>query len=275
MKTFQRTISGQTYKGEVFERLDIINKFNRSEKDWILIDQYQKTFPQLLLNDVEGFVIDARILWRELGEPQGKFADWSRRKIKEIYSKASDYEVLRKLEKNSKGGRPEENYMLTLETAKAVALGAGTTKNSGKEVREKGQLVRKYFITMEKILKEYELWLNTRHPEREGYKKMKYTICEWCKRRDYDYLEDIFYTREANMLNLALTGMKAMDIRVTKHVLDKQTRDNLSLEVNQALATLQEINIALLQSDMDFDIREQIIKNNCEITYKHIKENFV
>lgn len=93
MKKFQKTINGQVYKGEKFDKLDIINKFNCSEEEWNLIDQYQNTFPQLLLDNVEGFVIDARTLWKELGEPQGEFKKWSKRKITNNYERGSDYEV--------------------------------------------------------------------------------------------------------------------------------------------------------------------------------------
>ena len=54
--------------------------FNAEETQIIL--DYQKKLPILVENDnVEGFCIDARDLWKQLGEPQGKFADWVKRKI--------------------------------------------------------------------------------------------------------------------------------------------------------------------------------------------------
>ncbi|MBM7835747.1 antA/AntB antirepressor family protein [Clostridium sardiniense] len=274
MKKFQKTINGEKYKGEKFERLDIINKFNRSEKEWNLIDQYQNTFPQLLLQDVEGFIIDARILWSELGEPQGKFADWVKRKIVGIYRENKDFEVIRKLEKNSKGGRPEENYILTLETAKALALSIGTTKNSSEEVRNKGRLVRDYFILIEKILKEYEDWIKERNPERAGYKEMKQAIYEWCIRKGYDCLNETFYSREGNMLNVVLTGQRAIDLRFIKGIIDNQTRDNLDIEVNKALSDLQNNNSMLLANNMEFEIRKQFLENYCNMKYKNIRENF-
>lgn len=274
MRKFQKTINGVVYKGEKFERLDIINKFNRTEKEWNLIEQYQNTFPQLLLQDVDDFIIDARTLWSELGEPQGRFADWIKRKVIGIYSENDDFKVFRKLANNSKGGRPEENYLFTLDTAKSLALGVGTTKNSSEEVRNKGKLVRDYFILIEKILKEYEDWTKERNPEREGYKEMKVAIHDWCIRKEFDFLNDYFYIREANMLNIVLTGQKAIDLRVLKGVKDNKTRDNLDIEINKALADLQNNNMMLLANDMDFEIRQQFLENYCNKKYKYIKERF-
>ena len=274
MKKFQKTINGVTYKGEKFEKSDIINKFNRTDEEWNLIDQYQNTFPQLLLENVEDFIIDARTLWSELGEPQGKFSDWIKRKVMGIYKENNDFKVIRKLAKNSKGGRPEENYILTLETAKALALSVGTTKNSSEEVRNKGRLVRDYFILIEKILKEYEDWTRERNPEKQGWKEMKMVVSEWCMRRNFDYLDKTFYIREANMLNMVLTGQKAIDLRMLKGVKGNQTRNNLDKEVNKALADLQNNNMMLLANDMDFEMRKQFLENYCNTKYKYIKDKF-
>ena len=42
-----------------------------------------KKFPILVENDnsTDDFPVNARDLWKQLGEPQGKFADWIKRKI--------------------------------------------------------------------------------------------------------------------------------------------------------------------------------------------------
>ncbi|MDK0621610.1 antA/AntB antirepressor family protein [Clostridium perfringens] len=279
MRKFQKTINGVVYKGEKFERLDIINKFNRTEEEWNLIEQYQNTFPQLLLQDVEGIIIDARTLWNELGKPQGKFADWIKRKVVGIYRENKDYQCFSQTcetqrKSGQKGLSTSTQYMLTLETAKALALGIGTTKNSSEEVRNKGRLVRDYFILIEKILKEYENWTKERNPEKEGYKEMKVAIHDWCARKGFDFLNDYFYIREANMLNIVLTGQKAIDLRALKGVKDNKTRDNLDIEINKALADLQNNNMMLLANDMDFEIRQQFLENYCNKKYKYIKERF-
>lgn len=81
MKNFTKTINGIKYKGQMFEKLDIINKFNQSEEKWELIDQYQKIFPELLLKDTNDFIINGRILWEQLGEPHTQFNKWIERKL--------------------------------------------------------------------------------------------------------------------------------------------------------------------------------------------------
>lgn len=275
MKVFQRKINGQVYKGELFERLDILNKFNRTEEEWGLIDKYQKTFPQLLLDDVEGFIIDARTLWKELGEPQGEFGKFIKKKVLECDNYQENFDFItveQTVDGNNKGRFTGVDYLFTLNVAKELAQGIGTTKHSSEEVREKGQLVRRYFILIEKILKEYENWTKERNPEKEGFKEMKVAIHDWCVRNSFDYLNDYFYIREANMLNIVLTGRKAIDLRVMKNVKDNQTRDNLDIEVNKALADLQNNNIMLLANNMDFNTRQQFLENYCNMKYKHIKE---
>lgn len=274
MKKFQKTINGEVYKGEYFEEKDLINKFKKSKNDWELVDSYQKTFQALLLEDVEGFVIDARTLWNELGKPYDEFAKFMKKKVFDLFENNVDYEVIDLLvdkSKRSKNGRPEVNYNLTLETAKSLALGVGTTKKSSKEVRDKGNLVRRYFILMENIIKKNEYWNEIREPEKEGAKIMKSAICNWCIRNGFDNLNEVFYTREFNMLNLSLTGMDAQQLRLITNTKDKQTRDNLTAEVNKALSFLQFTNTALLNNNLDFKTRTEFIKVTCENTYKNIK----
>lgn len=267
MKSFTKTINGQKYKGKVFERSDIVNKFNKTEKEWELIDKYQKTFPQLLINDTEDFVIDGEILCKELdvgdtytkwllGKNRGKL-------IKYNFTEGVDYH-LAKVPTVAKGSK-KHMITLTLDCAKKVAI---------RQNNNKGDLVCDYFILIEKILKEYETWKLIREPEKQGFNKMKKYISEWCKKRGYDNSNNYFYIREANLLNESLTGLRAIDIRIKKQVEDNQTRNNLDYTVNNILATLQEINISLLIADMDFDKRKEIIENTCSSQYSHIKELF-
>lgn len=161
-----------------------------------------------------------------------------------------------------------------LDVAKDLAMSVGMNKASNDISKNKGKMVRSYFKLMEKILKKYEVWSEVRKVEKDGWNEMKATIAEWCQRKGFDFLNDYFYMREANMLNEALTGKKASDIRVFKKVLDNQTRNNLDKEINRALSELQQINMGLLDSDMDFEERKLVIGNRCRRKYKEIKEKF-
>ncbi|QEK12592.1 hypothetical protein FQB35_09780 [Crassaminicella thermophila] len=46
-------------KVKVFEKKELIEKLGFTEEDAKLVMKYQKTFPELLQDGVEGFVIDA------------------------------------------------------------------------------------------------------------------------------------------------------------------------------------------------------------------------
>lgn len=164
------------------------------------------------------------------------------------------------------GSSTAKEYILTLDCAKNLAM----------MEKKKGELVRRYFLLMENILKEYEKWSLIREPEKCGANDLKQSIKEWCERNDkLDVPVSVFYTQEFNMLNVCLTGFKAQDIRNIKNVLDSQTRNNLDFEVNNALHMLQFTDIALLNSNMSFEQRKSIIENTCNKTYKHIKDEFI
>jgi len=86
--------------------------------------------------------VDARELHTALGVKK-KFADWISPKLKDtMLDEGVDYLVVNPQEgKNPKGGRPTTNYILTLDTAKHIAMMSRTAK--GKEVRA-------YFIEVER-----------------------------------------------------------------------------------------------------------------------------
>ncbi len=85
--------------------------------------------------------VNSRELWKQL-EVQDKYADWIKYQIESLeLEEKLDFEVFRKKPKNPQGGRPETDYILSLDTAKHIAMSSRT---------QKGKEVRKYFIEMEK-----------------------------------------------------------------------------------------------------------------------------
>lgn len=77
------------------------------------------------------------------------YKDWSERRLSDIDAlEYEDYEVLLKNERNSKGGRPQKDHIIKLDTAKEMAM---------LERNEKGKQVRRYFIQIEKKYKENSL----------------------------------------------------------------------------------------------------------------------
>ena len=85
--------------------------------------------------------VNARDL-HEFLESKQIFANWIRSRIIDYgFQKGSDFIVLNRNEKNLSGGRPKDEYYLTLDTGKELAM---------LEKNEKGRQARKYFIECEK-----------------------------------------------------------------------------------------------------------------------------
>jgi phage anti-repressor protein len=89
--------------------------------------------------------VNARELWDKL-EIETRFNDWITRRI-ELYGFIEGEDFYSNLSKST-GGRREKEYLLTLDTAKELAM---------VENNEAGKAVRKYFIAVEK-----EYWKKVR-----------------------------------------------------------------------------------------------------------------
>jgi phage anti-repressor protein len=275
MKKFTRTINGIKYKGKLFEREDLIEKLGRTEDEWSLVEKYQKNFIQLLINDTKDFVIDGEQLCNELGV-LSNFTDWLLRPnkgkegklIKYRCKEGEDYVInlaSEKSERKNHGGNNKKVITLTLECAKKIAM---------RQNNEYGDIVCDYFILMEKILKEYESWMQVREPEKSSYLIMDKAINEWGIRNEIPNLDRYLQKRECNLINMCLVGYKASDIQDILNCKDRITRDHFKKEYNLAITNLQEINTLLLDSDMLFSEREKYIQKLCNNRYSHIKEDF-
>ena len=270
MKT--RTIN--KIKVKVFEEYELLEKLGLSKEECDLILEYQDKFPELLQDDKSGFVISTKLLHNQLLVGRD-YSTWIKSRMSKYnFNENIDYTIVDSIHqnggiKNTKGGdRKSKDYFVTLEVAKMLSL---------VENNDIGLVVRKYFMLMEKTLRNYESWNVTRGLEKDGWNDMKEQIKQWCIRKDYDYMLDIFYIREANSINESLTGLKACEIKAHLGYSDNITRDHLEEYINKAINELQKLNISLLMSDLDFEFRKNIIKTTCENKYPHlyIKQNKV
>jgi phage anti-repressor protein len=84
--------------------------------------------------------VDARMLWENL-ESRQEFANWIKNRLAD-FVEGVDYDVFDKVIKNPLGGRPQTNYLLTLNTAKHICL---------LERSEPGRKIRQYLIEVEKL----------------------------------------------------------------------------------------------------------------------------
>lgn len=265
MKT--KIIKGIKY--DMFERDDIINKLNRSEKDWELVDKYQTTFPELTKNS-EGFCISTKELHKQLSVGRD-FSTWIKgRMTKYNFIENEDFVVRSLIHQNggikNKGGdRKSVDYLVSIDMAKQLCM---------IENNELGNIVRKYFIIMEKSLRDYLVWINVREPEKKNWNYMIECLKVWSKNKipDFDETNDLKFIRirEANMLNVCLTGMTASELQKYKDMKDDITRDHLDKDINSAMDSLQTINSSLLLGNLDFESRKQIIKTTCENKFKEL-----
>jgi phage anti-repressor protein len=235
-------------------------QFNEDEVK--LVMEAQRKFPELLVNEGEK-IENARNLYLELGLDISHWAKWYKKNIlsNEFFKENEDWWGLRTEGENLKGGRPTLDFIITIEFAKHLSM---TVRN------ENGHKIRSYFILMEKAIKGIQGHLLIREPEKQGYKEMKQYIEKWCDINGYDKTLEIFYTREADMLNENLTGMKASELKHYIGYRDRETREHLSVDTNKAIYELQLLNCSLLMANLDFETRKNIIKTTCENKYSDL-----
>ena len=151
-----------------------------------------------------------------------------------------------------------EEYNLTLETSKQLAM---------IENNKNGKVARKYFIQVEKILKEAVKWEKIRKPEKTRYKELCQELKGYMNRNlnkepmNYDFMN------EANMLNKICLGADAKHIRAYVEAQDENTRDWLEIKYNEYLDKMQELDIMYLKMNMDKTRRCDLIQQGFKALY--------
>lgn len=252
-----------------FTKRQLIDQCGFSAEETQIILDYQKKLPILVdNNEVDGFCINARDLWDQLGKPQGKFADWVKRKVtikktkggSLLFNENKDYSTIsQKCEIANTGGFKEHlEYFLTIDCAKNVSMMENT---------DNGALCRKYFILMEKAVKDNVKWELIRNPLREGYKAMQKALDEYMIRMVQRNADDWDYRIEADVLNVIATGFKAQEIRSYVGCKDNATRDSLTSTYNEYLLKLQELNIVYLGMNMNRYDRYKMLRQSFDILF--------
>jgi phage anti-repressor protein len=90
--------------------------------------------------------VNARELWEAL-ESKQEFANWIKDRVEKYgFTEGGDYLII--LSNNNERGRPKQEYVLTLDVAKEIAM---------VENNDKGRMIRRYFIEAEKRYRELKL----------------------------------------------------------------------------------------------------------------------
>ncbi|WP_082137142.1 phage antirepressor KilAC domain-containing protein [Clostridium haemolyticum] len=101
-------------------------------------------------------VVDGRELWNGLGVRK-EFATWIKNNLQSVDAiEHTDFEVLSFKENNLEGGRPTQEYILTLDIAKEICMVAGASPRANKELKAKSKEYRKYLINVEKKYKQLQ-----------------------------------------------------------------------------------------------------------------------
>ena len=251
-----------------FNKRQLLDQCGFSAEETQIILDYQKKLPILVENDENEFSINARDLWEQLGRPQGKFADWIKRKITTkktkggilLFVENKDYNTIsQKCEIANTGGFKEYlDYFLTIDCAKNVSMMENT---------DNGALCRKYFILMEKAVKKNTEWELVRYPLKQGYKAMQKSLDEYMIRMVQRNADEWDYRIEADALNVIATGFKAQEIRNYVGCRDNITRDSLTVTYNEYLLKLQELNVIYLGMNMNRYERYKMLKQSFEILF--------
>lgn len=250
-----------------FNKRQLLDQFGFTTEEAQIILDYQKKLPILVENDeVEGFCVNARDLWVQLDSPQGKFADWTKRKLVTKKTKGGivtfqenkDYIGFSQNCEKPSGGRPTQEYSLTIDCAKNLSMMENT---------DNGALCRQYFILMEKAVKRNIEWELIRYPLREGYKKMQEALNQYMNRIIQKDADDWDYRIEADALNVIATGFPAKEIRLFVGCKDNVTRDSLAATYNEYLMKLQELNIVYLGMNMNRYDRYKMLKQSFDILF--------
>lgn len=167
-------------------------------------------------------------------------------------------ELTPNLAKNTRRGRPEKDYILTIGTAKELAM---------IENNEKGRAIRKYFIRCEEHLKEIAPAIQKKALNRlkARLKVADYSrpMCDALTIQRLSLGKETkphHYTNEFDMINRIVLGMTAKAYRKA-HNLTGDIRDHITEEQLNHLAYLEKSNITLIDMGWNYEKRKaELIK---------------
>lgn len=225
----------------------------------------------LLLNEKLGALkdnqinsVNARSLHETLNIKK-QFTDWIKDQIHILQLKRGrDYAVLLPEELNRSGGRPTEEYVVSLDVSKHIAMMSQT---------DMGYKIREYFILAEKTLKQLLDWEENRARTKLTFPKMSTALKE--SREDQGKETEFYhYSTEADLLNRIILGMTSKQYKLLHNLnSDEALRDRLNEMELRAFEDLQQFNVCLLSIQTPFEQRkEQLIKRYVVFKNKYFKD---
>ncbi|WP_272575177.1 antA/AntB antirepressor family protein [Providencia sp. PROV273] len=155
---------------------------------------------------------------------------------------------------NTKRGRPEKDYLLTLGMAKELAMVERT---------EQGRLIRQYFIKCEEALHKVAptITKQLRHQLKSRLKVASYfkPMCSALELARMDQGKNTLphhYTTESNMLNRIVLGGLTAKTWAKQNGIIGNPRDAMSETQLEHLSYLEQTNTTLIELGMDYHARK-------------------
>lgn len=247
-----KTTSTNLKKG--FFKRDELELYGFGKNEVEVVQIYQKNFPELL-QDVDGFVIDARPLWVNLGEPQGEFNKWSKRKIVgKGFIENVDFSKIDKTVDVGNLKRPQVDYMLTVDTAKNICMMENT---------DAGRLIRRYFIIIEKAFRNRIEWNFDRDDTITLHTKLKHALIvhrqKLVSHKNFPkFANNNQFIAESCMLNEVIIGMSSKEYKQLNGLgKNDAIRNHFTEEQLEYYAALQEYDADLISLQYMYDIEQR------------------
>lgn len=192
-------------------------------------------------------VIDARELWRAL-ESKQEFSNWIKNRIDSYgFQENVDYCSFDKIINREIGATKRKEYILTLDTAKEIAM---------VENNEKGRMIRRYFIEAEKRYREMKFVRARSKAERRLFTDIIKEILPESPNKKWAYKQ---YT---DLVYKHVTGYNAKQLReMYDKPSDFNVRDLLTPQQLKEVSKYESIIQGLLQLGQDYQGVKAILEN--------------
>lgn len=192
-------------------------------------------------------VINARELWKVLGSKQ-EFANWIKNRIESYgFQNGVDYISFDEVIKRATGATTRKEYILTLDTAKEIAM---------VENNEKGRMVRRYFIEAEKRYRELKIIRARSKAERRLFTDILKEVLPESPNKKWAYKQ---YT---DLVYKHVTGYNAKQLReMYDKPKDFNVRELLTPQQLREVIKYESIIQGLLQLGQDYQGVKAILDN--------------
>lgn len=192
-------------------------------------------------------VVNARELWKALGSRQ-EYANWIKNRISSYgFQENVDYISFDEVIKRAMGATTRKEYLLTLGTAKEIAM---------VENNEKGRMIRRYFIEAEKRYRELKIIRARSKAERRLFTDILKEVLPESPHKSWRYKQftDLVYKH--------VTGYNAKQLReMYDKPKDFNVRELLTPQQLREVIRYESIIQGLLQLGQDYDGVKAILDN--------------